>query len=233
MLWLKLNHFSKGGTWPSSCLHLNVCVCVSVCVNNEFVRAITRHPSNIEPLSLEKRCKTVVKIPKFWGLCRRPPQMWYIHHQMGTNKSGFGFNQTDKWFNPNELSFDFCFQQRFVWVLTDLRSSWYTYICFDPNHRMEWVVSIQMLLGQQVLDMTYVRHYYLYGQLLSIMEVLNPEEACCYARLASVIISSNTGLKCWPSRGTTPSGHIQPSSPSWPILRHLLHYWMFLSWKTC
>ena len=44
---------------------------------------------------------------------------------------------------------------------------------------------------------------------MSIVKIYNPEETCCYARSASVIINSNTGLKCWPCWGRTPSCHHQ------------------------
>ena len=100
-----------------------------------------------------------------------------------------------------------CFQQRFVFVVTAFRRLWYTYICFDPNYRMVVEASIKMLLAQRILDMAYFRHYYHYGHSLSTIEICNPEETCCYARPASVIINSNTGLKCWPCRGRTPSCH--------------------------
>ena len=86
---------------------------------------------------------------------------------------------------------------------------WYTYICFDLNYRTVVMASIQMLLVQRILDMAYFRHYYYYGHLLSITKLYNPEETCCYARPASVIINSNTGLKCWPCRGRTPPCHSQ------------------------
>ena len=58
------------------------------------------------------------------------------------------------------------------------------------------VASIQMLLAQRILDMAYFRQYQYHGQLLSIIKIYNPEETYCYARPASVIINSNTGLKC-------------------------------------
>ena len=77
--------------------------------------------------------------------------------------------------------------------------------CFDPNYRTVGVASIQMLLAQPILDMAYFRHYYYYGHLLSIFKIYNPEETCCYARPVSVVINSNTGLKCWPCRGRIPS----------------------------
>ena len=99
-----------------------------------------------------------------------------------------------------------CFQQRFVLVLTAFRRFWYKYICFDPNYRMVVVASIQMLLARRILGIAYFRHYYYYGHLLSITGIFNPEETSCYARPASVIINCNTGLKCWPCRGRTPSG---------------------------
>ena len=86
---------------------------------------------------------------------------------------------------------------------------WYTYICFDPSYRTVVMASIQMLLAQQNLDMAYFCHYYHYGHLLSIVKIYNPEETCCYARPVSVIININTGLKCWPCRGRTPSCHYQ------------------------
>ena len=60
------------------------------------------------------------------------------------------------------------------------------------------------------------------------------EEHVFYARTTSVIINSNTGLTCRPCRGTKPSTSFRPSSPSTPILRHLLEYWMFINLKkTC
>ena len=67
-----------------------------------------------------------------------------------------------------------------------------------------------MLHGQQVLDNEYFRHYYYYyGNLPSIMKIYNPEETYCYAQPANVIVNSNTGLKCWPCRATTPSDQFQ------------------------
>ena len=80
-----------------------------------------------------------------------------------------------------------------------------------PNYRMVVVTSIQMLLARRILDIAYFRHYYYYGHLLSIIGICNPEETSCYARPASVIINCNTGLKCWPCRGRTPSCHYQAS----------------------
>ena len=102
-----------------------------------------------------------------------------------------------------------CFQQRFVLVLTALRRFWYKYICFDPSYRIVVVASIQMLLARLILDVAYFRHYYYYGNLLSITGICNPEGTSCYARSASVIINCNTGLKRWPCRGRTPSCHYQ------------------------
>ena len=96
-----------------------------------------------------------------------------------------------------------CFQQRFVLVLTAFRRFWNKYICFDPEYRMVMVASIQMLLARRILDIAY------YGNSLSIIWICNPEETSCYARPASVIINCNTGLKCWPCRGRTPSCHYQ------------------------
>ena len=104
-----------------------------------------------------------------------------------------------------------CFQQRFVLVLTAFRRFWYKYICFDPNYRIVVVSSIHMLLARRILDrsIAYFRHYYYNGHLLFIIEICNPEETSRYARPASVIINCNTGLKCWPCRGRTPSCHYQ------------------------
>ena len=102
-----------------------------------------------------------------------------------------------------------CFQQGFVLVLTTFRRFWYRYICFDPNYRMVVVASIQMLLARRILDIAYFRNYYYYGHLLSIIGICNPEGTSCYARPESVIINCNTGLKCWPCRGRTPSCHYQ------------------------
>ena len=102
-----------------------------------------------------------------------------------------------------------CCQQRFVWVLTAFRGFWYTYTCVDPNYRTVVVASIQMLLAQWILDMAYFLYYHHYGHLLSIIGIYNPEETCCYVRPASVIINNNTGFKCWPCRGRTPSSHYQ------------------------
>ena len=42
-----------------------------------------------------------------------------------------------------------------------------------------------------------------------LVKICNPEETCCYARSASVTINNNTGLKCYPCRGGTPSCHSQ------------------------
>ena len=98
-------------------------------------------------------------------------------------------------------------------------------------HRAVVVASIPMLLGQHVLDNIYFRHHHYYGHLLSIVKIYNPEEGCWYARPASVIIN-NTGLKCWPYRGTTPSEQFQASY--W-VHRYydicLLEYWMSLNWQ--
>ena len=90
-----------------------------------------------------------------------------------------------------------------VWVLTGFRRFWYKHFRFDPNYRTVVVASIEMLLAQRILDMAYFLHYYYYDHLLSIIIIYNPKESCCYARPASVIISSNTGLKCWPCQGRT------------------------------
>ena len=60
------------------------------------------------------------------------------------------------------------------------------------------MASIEMLLGQQILDMAYFCHCHYHGHLLSIMKIYNPGGTCCYARPASVILNSNAGLKCWP-----------------------------------
>ena len=98
----------------------------------------------------------------------------------------------------------------FVLVLAAFRRSWYTHICFDPNNRTVVVASIQMLLAQRILDMAYFRHDHYYGHLLSNIKIYNPEETCCYARPASVIINMNTGLKCGPCRDRIPSCHNQP-----------------------
>ena len=102
-----------------------------------------------------------------------------------------------------------CFQHRFVLVLNAFRKFWYKYTRFDPNYRMVVVASIQMLLARWILDIAYFRHYHYYGHVLSIIGICNPEETSCYARPASVILNCNTGLKCWPCRGRTPSCHYQ------------------------
>ena len=102
-----------------------------------------------------------------------------------------------------------CFKQHCVIVLIAFRRFWYTYICFDPNYRTEVVASIQMLLAQRILDMSYFRHYYYYGHLLPIIKIYNQEKTCCYARPASVTINNNIILKCWPCRGRTPPCHYQ------------------------
>ena len=57
--------------------------------------------------------------------------------------------------------------------------------------------------------MAYFRHYYHYGDLLSIIKIYDPEETRCYAQPVNVIIDSNTGLKCWPCRGRTSFCHYQ------------------------
>ena len=102
-----------------------------------------------------------------------------------------------------------CFWQRFVLVLTAFRMFWYTYICFHPNYRTVVVGSIQMLIAQRILDMAYFCHYHYYGHLLSIIKICNPGKTCSYGRPVSVIINSNTGSKCWPCRGRTPSWYYQ------------------------
>ena len=71
------------------------------------------------------------------------------------------------------------------------------------------VASIQMFLAQWILDMACILHYYYCGHLLSIITIYDPEETCCYAGPASVIIDNNIGLKCWSCRGRTPSCHCQ------------------------
>ena len=58
------------------------------------------------------------------------------------------------------------------------RGFWYTYIGFDAKYRTVVVASIQMLLAQRILDVTYFLHYYYYGHLLSIIITYNPEETC-------------------------------------------------------
>ena len=99
-----------------------------------------------------------------------------------------------------------CYQQSFVCVLTAFRAFWHTYICFDPNYRTVVVASSQMLLAQRIFDMVYFVHYYNhYVHLLPIIMIYNPEETCCHARPASVIIISNAG----PCRGRAPSRHYQ------------------------
>ena len=79
---------------------------------------------------------------------------------------------------------------------------------------------IQMLFGQQVLDMAYFGHYHYYGHLRSITKIYNPEETCCWS--ASAKIKSNIGLKWWPCRCTASSATIRPISPSTPILHPFL-----------
>ena len=125
-----------------------------------------------------------------------------------------------------------CFQQRFVLVLTALRRFWYKYICFNPSCRMVVVASIQLLLARRILDKAYFRHYYYYGNLLSIIGICNPEETSCYARSASVIINCNTGLKRWPCRGRTPSCHYQAFFTEYADSMTFVEYWMFRNWKT-
>ena len=101
------------------------------------------------------------------------------------------------------------FSKRFDRVLIAFIRFLYTYICFDRNYRMVVVVSMQMLLAQRIMHMAYFRPYYYYSYFQSIIKIYNQEETCCYARPPSVIINSNTGLKCWPCRGRTPSCHYQ------------------------
>ena len=102
-----------------------------------------------------------------------------------------------------------CFQQRVVLVLTAFRRFWKKIYLLWPNYRMVVVASIQMLLARWILDIAYFRQYHYHEHLLSIIGICNPEETSCYARPASVIINCNTGLKCWPCRGRTPSRHYQ------------------------
>ena len=113
--------------------------------------------------------------------------------------------QIYKVYSTSSLVWSICFQQRLVWVRAAFTRFCYTYFCFDPNYRTVVVASIQMLLAQPILNMAYFRHYYYYGHLLSIIKIYNLDETCCYARPVSVIINSNTGLKCWPCRGRIPS----------------------------
>ena len=96
----------------------------------------------------------------------------------------------------NLLSTKFCLRSN------AFKGFWYTYICFDPNYRTVVVASIQMLLVQRIFDMVYFLNHHYYVHLLPIIIIYNPEETCCYARPASVIINCNTGLKC-----RTPSCH--------------------------
>ena len=52
------------------CLRLSVCVCPSVCVsvNPELVCTINHHAFKLEPLNLDKRCKTTwLRSLLFWG----------------------------------------------------------------------------------------------------------------------------------------------------------------------
>ena len=101
------------------------------------------------------------------------------------------------------------FSTAFCGVVTALRRFRFTYICFDPRHRTVVVASIEILLGQQILEMAYFRPYYYYCLLLPIMKIYNPEQTCCYAWPATVTINSNIGLKCWPCRGPTLSDYYQ------------------------
>ena len=125
-----------------------------------------------------------------------------------------------------------CFQQRFVLVLTVFTRFWYKYICFDPNYRMVVVASIQMLLARWILDIAYFRHYYHYGNFLSIIGICNPKETSCYARPASVIINCNMDWNVGLAEAEHHHATIGPSSPSTPILWLLFEYWMFRNWKT-
>ena len=50
-------------------LPASVCVSVCLCVNHQFVRAITRHPFKLESPNLEHRCKTPwFRLLWFWGV---------------------------------------------------------------------------------------------------------------------------------------------------------------------
>ena len=109
---------------------------------------------------------------------------------------------------------------------------WYTYICFDSKYRAVVVASIQILLAQRILDMAYFLHYYYYGHLLSIIILYNLWETSRYAGPASVIINNNTGLKVGLVEAEHHHATIRPSSPTTPILRLLLEYWMFGNWQT-
>ena len=59
--------FTWGQFWPSGIV---ACVCLSACVsvNPEFVRAINHHAFKLEPLNLDKMCKTTwLRSLLFWG----------------------------------------------------------------------------------------------------------------------------------------------------------------------
>ena len=60
--------FTRGQFWPSGIVVACVCVCLSVCVNQLLVRAITRDPFKLGSPNLDRRCKkTLVKVPIVLG----------------------------------------------------------------------------------------------------------------------------------------------------------------------
>ena len=63
------------------------------------------------------------------------------------------------------------FQQSVVRVLTRFKIFWYTYIWFDQNPRTVVLASIQMLLGQQGVDIAYFWLCHFYVNSLPIMEI--------------------------------------------------------------
>ena len=114
---------------------------------------------------------------------------------------GFNYNQAEKWFNPKVL-----IPIHLLSTTSRLESNWrfwHTYICFLANHRITEVTLMWMLLGQQVLDMLYFRHYcYFYDRLLAIVKYTIQKKSL-------MIIKSTSGLKWWHCWGTTPTSHYQ------------------------
>ena len=100
----------------------------------------------------------------------------------------------------------FCFQQHLFELLEDYVTGIF------PNGSGGLHLNVAWSAG---LDNVYFGHHHYYGHFLSIMKIYNTEETYCYARPTSVIINSNTGLKCWPCRDTTTSDQFQVFLPEY------------------
>ena len=131
---------------------------------------------------------TGVNSPHKWSVTRKMfKNIWWRHHvkeepekfKMGTTNLSLPLIKRKCDCIPQFSRWIYLFSQRFVWVLMTFKRFWYTYFCFDANHKRLVLASIQMSLGQQVLDTASCRHYYYYSHLLSIVKTYNLSESYC------------------------------------------------------